>query len=88
MSITPSHHEEVLDIEKNKRISIGSITRAYRIKSRSDFIVYEFEFDQKVYDRHQNVEGDFKVGDCYLVQFSFKNPNHSKMILTEKKICK
>jgi hypothetical protein len=83
-----SHQEEVIDIEENKKSTIGSITRTYRIKSRGDFIVYDFNFDQKTYDRHQSVEGDYNVGDCYLVQFSSKNPKHSKMLLSEKKVCK
>lgn len=83
-----SWSKEDQDIQENGQKTIGKITRTYRIKSRGDYIIFQFNYDGKQYEEHQSVEDDFKVGDCYSVVFSTKDPQHAKLITSEKRNCK
>ena len=85
--IFKSWHDEKLDIEKNGIDGTGEIIRVYRIRNRGTFIVFRFGFNGKYYEEHQAVEDDYKIGDCYKVLFSSKNPEHAKLLLSEKRTC-
>jgi hypothetical protein len=78
---------EKTDLDKNGVFTVGTIIRTYEIKSRGTFIEYMFVFDGKVYKDHQSVHVEVNQGECYMVKYSKKNPEHCKMIFTEKKAC-
>lgn len=78
---------EKRDIEENKMSAVGMVIRNYRIKSRGDFIEYGFIFEGIDYRGHQPVNNQIQKGECYLVEFSKKNPNQSRVVIEEKRKC-
>ena len=71
------------ELEENAKTTIGEVIRNYRIKSRGDFIVYQFYVGNKLYEDHQPVSGEIKKGTCYMVRYSPKSPANCEIILTK-----
>lgn len=78
---------EKRDIEKNKMNAVGVIVRNYQILKRGDFIECEFKYGGIDYKDHQSVSGHIQKGNCYLVEFSKENPNHSRLVIEEERKC-
>lgn len=78
-----SSQEDSKVLGKNAQITIGKVVRNYRIKSRGDFIVYQFYVDNKLYEDHQPVSESIEEGTCYKVRYSPKSPDNCEIILTQ-----
>lgn len=82
-----SWENEKLDIEENKIFAVGIVVKSYYIKSRGDFIEYEFAHEGIIYRAHQPTSHQIQNRQCYLVEYSRKNPKHSKMVIEKKRKC-
>ena len=79
--------KEQIDLDENGVFTVGTIVRTYEIRSKGTFIEYLFMQNGKEYKGHQPVKLEVRQGECYMVKYSEKDPEHSMMILTEKKHC-
>lgn len=70
------------DIQVNLKYTFGIITKHLGSLKNGKQFYYEFTYDNKVYEwyRSTHVGYNVHVGDYYLVQFSYKNPSHSKIL--------
>ena len=82
-----SWKNEKLDIERNKMSAVGLVIKSYYIRSRGDYIEYEFAHEGVDYRAHQPTGHQIQNRQCYLVEYSRKNPEHSRMIIEEKREC-
>lgn len=67
------------DIKEHKRYAIGKITKSAKgLKTRRRW-TYEFLYEGKVIKNARTIDGgyDVEIGECYLVEFSYKNPGNS-----------
>ena len=69
------------DIEKNSKYAIAVITSKKGSLNNGNQWYYQFSYQNKVYEgyRSTHVGWDVNIGDHLLVQFSFRNPDHSKI---------
>lgn len=70
------------DIEKNKRYTFCKIlSKVGSLKNGNEWYC-QFSYDGKIYSSHRSthVDYDVKVGECYLVKFSFLKPEHNKLL--------
>lgn len=77
---------EAYDIKENSQFTIGKITRFSRTLKSGDYWHYGFKYKDSVYEnsRSTHVEYDIKIGDYFLVNFSSKDPEHSKILYEYK----
>ena len=71
------------ELEENAQMSVGKVVSNYRIKSRGDFIVYQFYVDNKLYVDHQPVSESIKEGTCFKVKYSAKSPDNCEILLNQ-----
>lgn len=69
------------DIAANSKYAIAKITKQLSSLKNGHQWYYEFVYKKNVYEwyRSTHVGYDIKIGDYFLVQFSSKNPGHSKI---------
>lgn len=69
------------DIEKNKKYTIGVISKKTGSLKNGYHWHYEFYYNGKKYEayRSTHIGYDVKVGNYFLIQFSSKNPEYSKV---------
>lgn len=75
-----------VDIKNHSMFAIGKIIRFSRTLSSGDYWHYKFTYNDSVYENSQptHVDYDVKMGDYFLVNFSAKDPEHSKILYTYK----
>jgi len=69
------------DIKQNSQYAIARITKQLGSLKNGNQWYYEFSYNNKIYEsyRSTHVGYDVKIDDYFLVQFSFKNPEHSAL---------
>jgi hypothetical protein len=74
------------DIEANSKFAIGKIINFTTSLKSGDAWHYEFKFNDQVYENYKptHVDYDVKMGDYFLVNFSSKTPEHSKILYDYK----
>ena len=82
-----SWQNEKLDIEENKMFAVGTVIKSHYIKSRGNYIEYEFTHEGVFYRAHQPTGHKIQTRQCYLVEYSSKKPNHSRMLTSESRKC-
>lgn len=75
------------ELDENEMFTVGKVVRTYRLKSRGDFIRYEFTVNGKVYRDNQSIDQDVTRGDCYVVRYSSISPRNCKMVLSRPVAC-
>lgn len=83
-----SSNQDTKELESYSEITIGKVVRTYRVKSRGEFIVYQFYVDGKLIEDHQPVSERIEKGTCYQVKYSPKSPENCKMALETPLECK
>ena len=70
------------DIEANSKYTIGRITKQLSSLKNGRQWYYEFIYKGKTYEwyRSTHIGYDVNVGDYFLVEFSSKNPENSKIL--------
>jgi hypothetical protein len=74
------------DIENHSKFAIGEIIKFSTTLKSGDYWDYQFKYNGKIYQnsRPTHVEYNVRIGDYLLVNFSSKNPNHSKILYEYK----
>lgn len=69
------------DIKQNNKYAICKTTKKLGSLKNSAKWYYEFEYKNKIYEGSwsHHIGYDINIGDYFLVQFSSKNPEHSKI---------
>jgi hypothetical protein len=71
-----------IDIKLNSKYAIAKITKQLSSLKNGNQWYYEFGYNGKLYEWYRSTHAgyDVKVGDYFLVEFSSKNPEHSKIL--------
>ncbi len=74
------------DIESHSKYTIGKIIRFSTTLTSGDYWDFRFKYNDSVYknSRPTHVDYDVKMGDYFLVNFSSKDPEHSKILYQYK----
>jgi hypothetical protein len=77
---------ETTDIVANSKFVIGKIIRLSSTLKSGDYWHYQFKYKNSIYENSQptHVDYDVNIGDYFLVNFSTKNPEHSKIFYKYK----
>ena len=70
------------DIIQNKMYTFARIVKRVGSLKNGNEWFYEFIYKNKVYEsfRSTHIGYDVRIGDYYLVQFSYKNPAHNRIL--------
>jgi hypothetical protein len=74
------------DINENSKYAIGHIQKKTGSLTSGEQWHYEFEYNEVRYEgyRSTHVDYDVHLGDYFLVNFSSKDPDHSKILYEYK----
>lgn len=74
------------DITENSKYTIGRIIKKTASLTSGEQWHYEFKYDGIVYEAYRSTHVDYYVnnGDYFLVNFSSKDPEHSKILYDYK----
>ncbi|MEO6720716.1 MAG: hypothetical protein ABIN67_10120 [Ferruginibacter sp.] len=74
------------DITGNSKYVIGYITKKTGSLTSGEQWHYEFKYHNTLYKAYRSTHVDYNVhlGDCFLVNFSSKDPNHCKILYQYK----
>lgn len=74
------------DIENHSKFTIGQIIKFSTTLKSGDYWDYQFEYNGKIYKNSKPTHVDYnvKIGDYFLVNFSSKDPEHSKILYEYK----
>jgi len=70
------------DIDENSKYAIALIIKKTGSLKNGYHWHYQFFYNNRVYEayRSTHIGYDVKIGDYFLVKFSYKNPSHSKIL--------
>lgn len=74
------------DIETNSKFAIGKILKLTTSLKSGNAWHYQFKYEGNIFEsyRSTHVDYDVNVGDYFLVHFSTKDPEHSKVLYDYK----
>jgi hypothetical protein len=74
------------DIKTHSKFAIGKIFKFTTSLKSGNAWHYEFRYEGKLYENYRSthIDYDVNIGDYYLVNFSYKNPEHNKILYDYK----
>ena len=78
--------DEAKGIKAHSKFALGKIIRKSSTLKSGDYWHYQFKYKENVYEnsRATHVNYDVDIGDYFLVNFSSKNPENSKILYEYK----
>ena len=74
------------DIKKNSRFTFGKIFKQTGSLKSGNQWHYKFSFNNHIYEGYKSDHVDYKIntGDYFLINFSYKDPDHNKILYDYK----